>query len=94
VPYMLGRVNEVLQARAWTLDALAAAGIDYHPAAANFILIKTQDAARAVEDFRACGVLVRDRSYLPQLEGYIRVTIGTMEEMRRFVAIAKEVLSG
>jgi len=93
VPYMWGRVNEVLQARAWTLDALGAAGIDYRRAAANFILIKTQDAARAVEDFRARGVLVRDRSYLPQLEGYIRVTIGTMEEMRRFVAIAKEVLS-
>jgi histidinol-phosphate aminotransferase len=67
-------------------------GVNVHDTPANFILIKTQDATQAVEDFKRRGVLVRDRSYLPQLEGCIRVTIGTMEEMRRFVAVAREIL--
>ena len=90
--YMFERVDETLRAKVWTVNVLREAGVEAHDTPANFILIRTEDATRAVEDFRRRGVLVRDRSYLPQLEGYIRVTIGTMEEMRQFVAIAKDVL--
>lgn len=90
--YMQARVADTLNAKSWTVDRLRGMGLEVKDSPANFVLIKTLDAARAVREFKEQGVLVRDRSYLFQLDGYIRVTIGSQEQMEQFVAVAQKVL--
>ncbi len=69
-------------------------GIEYVPSAANFILINTkQDARKVYQDMLKTGVIVRSM-YVYGLSQYIRVTVGTEGENRRFISAIKEVLRG
>ena len=65
-----------------------------YPSAANFIFISHPDrAARALlAGLREKGVLVRwfDR---PRIDNYLRVSIGTDEEMDAFCAAVQELLT-
>ncbi len=50
------------------------------PSEANFILLKARDAGAFLAACRRRGVIVRDRSGDPGLQGYIRVSVGSAEE--------------
>ncbi|HWH33181.1 MAG TPA: histidinol-phosphate transaminase [Egibacteraceae bacterium] len=64
------------------------------PSAANFLLLRTtMDGGALFEALLARGVLVRDFSSRPRLEGCLRVSIGTPEENDRFLAALKESLA-
>lgn len=84
VDHMREAVAEVGRAREWTENHLREEGIPFHTTPANFILIKVGNAPKVVERLQESQILVRDRSYLPQLEGCIRVTIGSREQMETF----------
>ncbi len=66
--------------------------VEVFPSAANFVLIRT-----GVEDLfdrlLAQGVLVRDFSRQPRLEGCVRVTIGTEAENDAFLAALERALA-
>jgi histidinol-phosphate aminotransferase len=51
------------------------------PSAANFLLVQFRDAAAALRDIAAEGLLVRDFS--GQIEGALRLTIGSPEQNER-----------
>ncbi len=78
-------VEEVEQARAWMVNRLQEEGMAFHKTPANFILIKVGDAPAVVNRLQEFQILVRDRSYLPQLDDYIRVTIGSKDQMKQFL---------
>ena len=78
-------VTEVLAARELVLVGLEKLGIPYFESDGNFVLMKIGTRAIEVRDrLRDAGVLVRDRSY--EIAGCVRVTIGTRDQMRRFLA--------
>lgn len=88
--YVRDYVAEVLAARRILQDGLRALGIAFYPTHANFVLFRA--GARAVEvrdKLRQAGVLVRDRSY--EIPGAVRVTVGTREQVERFLAALKEI---
>lgn len=58
------------------------------PSSANFLLIRTPDAAQAWRMLLAGGVLVRRQDAQPGLEGCLRVTIGTPAENDAFLRAA------
>jgi histidinol-phosphate aminotransferase len=60
-------------------------GLEFVPSAANFVLVRVGDGDKVFEALLRRGLIVRAmRSYkLPQ---WIRVSVGTMEQNRRFVA--------
>lgn len=87
LPYVRRRVGQVIEARRWLIENLRRHGVACHDSPANFILIRVPDAPAVVWRLAEKKVLVRDRSSLPQMEGYIRVTIGLPEEMERFFTI-------
>ncbi|MDP1683807.1 histidinol-phosphate transaminase [Hydrogenophaga sp.] len=58
------------------------------PSHANFLLIRTPDAAAAHADLLAQGVLVRRQDSLHGLQGCIRVTVGTADENSAFLRAA------
>ncbi|HUQ93472.1 MAG TPA: histidinol-phosphate transaminase, partial [Bryobacteraceae bacterium] len=82
--YVSDYVAEVLAARAAVYAGFDKLGIRYYSSQANFVLF--QAGARAIEirdKLRAQDVLIRDRSY--EIDGCVRVTIGTREQMQRFL---------
>ncbi|MGH9584537.1 MAG: histidinol-phosphate transaminase [Bryobacteraceae bacterium] len=75
---------EVLAARELLYIGLERLGIPYIQSQANFVLFQAGERAVAIRDeLRNRGVLVRDRSY--ELPGWVRVTVGTRDQIRRFL---------
>lgn len=66
-------------------------GIEVFPSKANFILIRSKDVDLYRELLKR-GILVRDMSHLPLLEGCVRVTVGKPEENDMFLETLDEVL--
>jgi histidinol-phosphate aminotransferase len=66
-------------------------GVEVFDSAANFLLLRT-GVADLFDRLLARGVLVRDFSRVPRLEGCLRVTIGTAEEDDAFLAALRESL--
>ena len=58
---------------------------------ANFVLMQARASApiEVRDRLREKGVLVRDRSY--EIAGCVRVTVGTREQVRRFLEELKEI---
>jgi len=67
-------------------------GVEAFDSAANFLLFRTQ-VADLFDRLLARGVLVRDFSHVPRLEGCLRVTVGTAEEDDVFLAALRESLA-
>jgi histidinol-phosphate aminotransferase len=91
--YIDGYVNEIILARAEFTAALDGMGIRFLPSQANFVL--THIGSHHVEfcrTMRARGVLVRDRSTDPGCDGWVRITIGTRDQMQRAVSSIVESL--
>ncbi len=95
VDAMEERVAQVVSERTRVGDALAALPIDVVPSGANFILFRTRGApGRQVwQGLLDRGVLIRDCSGWPRLDGCLRVTIGTPAENDAFLAALGEVLA-
>jgi histidinol-phosphate aminotransferase len=73
-----------------TVRALAAHGVAVVPSAANFFFADLgADVAPVIEALRAQGVRVGRR--FAALPNHLRVTVGTGDEMRRFLAAFEEV---
>ncbi len=95
VDEMDSRVKQIVDERGRLFDALAALPVDAFPSGANFVLFRPRHAdghevwRRLVE----LGVLVRDCSRWPRLDGCLRVTIGLPAENDRFLDALGTVLS-
>lgn len=61
-------------------------GVVPYPSDSNWVLFSVADAAEAWEHLYGHGILVRDFSAAPMLEGMLRVTIGTPEQNDAFLA--------
>ena len=78
-------VAEVLRARNYLVAELQQSGAVFHCDGGNYLLIWPSSAARKVEQqLRDEGILVRSMAGKPQLEGSLRVSIGTLTQMQRF----------
>lgn len=80
------RIARIVAERERVFTELRAMGVRVYPSDANFLLFRCKDAGAVFEHLATRGVLVRDVSHFPQLEGCLRVTIGTPEENERFLA--------
>jgi histidinol-phosphate aminotransferase len=82
------RRDEVARARAVLADALVEAGAEPLPSAANFVLTRVGvDDAALADALAARGLAVRAGSEIG-LPGYLRITVGPAELMRR---VAREL---
>lgn len=68
-------------------------GIEQFPSAANFILTYMGERAKdIVGGLSRRGILIRDRSNDFGGRGYVRITVGTVEQTRRVLRALQEVL--
>lgn len=83
--YVDAYVAEVLGARDWLVAQLLQAGVRHHSAGGNYLLIWPQGDPRAVEQaLRQAGILVRSMAGKPLIDGSLRVSLGTREQMEQF----------
>ncbi len=57
-----------------------------YPSQANFLLVRFDDAAAAMQRLLDAGIVVRDMRHLPQLGDALRISIGTTEQNARVIA--------
>jgi histidinol-phosphate aminotransferase len=91
---MKARVADVVEERGRVLARLQALPLEVWPSDASFILFRPIDReGKAVwQDLVDRGVLVRDCSSWPRLDGCLRVTIGTTAEDDAFLDALEEIL--
>lgn len=79
-------IRETRRGRDELERGLARLGIRYFPSAGNFVLVYLGERAKEIVAALARGnVLVRDRSSDFGGEGYVRITLGTAAQTRRFL---------
>jgi histidinol-phosphate aminotransferase len=94
-PYVDGYVAEVLRARDWLVQQLRQTGVRHHAEGGNYLLIWPERPAEEVEQrLRDQGILVRSMAGKPLIEGSLRVSIGTSEQMQRFWAAYAAIAAG
>ena len=87
--------NKVIQTRERTVERLKELGFFVHDSSANFIFITHPDKSgeQLQQGLRDRGVLVRWFNK-PRISQYLRVSIGTDEEMEAMCAACEEILKG
>ena len=86
--YKNAYVSEVLSAKAWTVTELERRGERFHTAGGNYMLVwPSGSLAAVVEGLSAAGVLVRSMAGKPLIGESFRLTIGTRDQMARFMAV-------
>jgi len=88
VEYMYSTVRKVKIAKKWTCGRLREMGVHVVDTPANFVLIQTTNYEGLIEYLRERRILVRDRS--KKISDTIRVTIGVMGQMEKFVKAMRD----
>ena len=79
-------VSEILRARKVLTGGLARLGVRTFPSAANFILADLgARGQKIISALRRQSILIRDQSGAFERPGFVRITVGTRAQMRRFL---------
>ena len=84
-PYTDDYVAEVLRARNYLVTEMTQCGAVFHCDGGNYLLLWPRSPVQQVEQqLRDAGILVRSMAGKPQIDGSLRVSIGTMAQMQTF----------
>jgi histidinol-phosphate aminotransferase len=88
--YLHWYADQVATGRDCMSTGLRALGVAFFPSHANFILMKIGPKHKELCDaMRIHGVLLRDRSFDPGCDGYVRITIGIEDHVTRALEALK-----
>ncbi len=95
LPYTEKYIQEISESKKILATRLRELDFEFHITPANFFLIKFSNPKAAIQVLEQNGIFVRDRSTVPQLEGFVRITIGTPTQTERLLqAIANLASQG
>ena len=85
--YFKDKIDAVIATREWTKTQLKELGFDFPDSKSNFIFAKHKsvNAVKIFEELRAKGIYVRHFSTPQRIADYLRISIGTDDEMRRLI---------
>ena len=91
--YYLNNVQTIIRNRQWTTEQLRKLGFAVLDSQANFVFAKSHriDGEDLYRQLKQRGVLVRHFTK-PRIAQYIRITVGTMEQMERLIQTIQEIL--
>lgn len=86
--------EQIINTRQWTTEKMEALGFTVLPSATNFIFTTHEkfDAETLYEKLKAENILIRYFGTKP-IENYVRITIGTKEEMEKFIKAVELLLN-
>ena len=92
--YFEDTCQKIMDTREWTQKELKALGFTFQDSKANFIFAahKTCPAKQIFEALRAKHIYVRYFAK-PRIDNYLRITIGTREEMEQLIRFLREYLA-
>ncbi len=90
------RIAEIKAGVQWLYRELSALpDVDPIPSQANFVIFRTpQEPGALLARLAKEGILIRNMSGYPELQGFVRVNAGRAEENRAFMAALKKALAG
>lgn len=91
--YLKWYVDEVNASKQVMRDWCAARDLDFVTTPANFVMIKFDRAPWVARMLGKEGVYVRDRSHMQQLNGFVRFSVGTVEQTCEVLDRLTRVLS-
>ena len=92
VDYAMSYIKEIMEESKPKIEEFFKENnVKYWPGAANFLLVKPADSQKAIEVLESEGILVRPRKG-PNIEGTVRVSIGTLKDTERFITAFSKVL--
>ena len=90
--YVAARAAEAKRERGFLATELQKLpNLTVYPSQTNFLLFQIADAETFFNALLDQGILVRRQDHLPGLGGCLRVSVGTPEENRAFLAAAKKI---
>lgn len=91
--YFRGNCRTVAETRQWTLEQLRSRGFSATDSMANFVFVShpAVPGGAFYEKLRARGILVRHFN-TPRLTDYLRITVGSMDEMMCLMSAVDEIL--
>ena len=91
--YYQGKCGDIIRTRTWTTVALQELGFRVLPSCTNFVFAKSVKIGgqRLYEELKKRGILVRHFTN-PRICEYNRITIGTPEQMAKFIETVKKIL--
>lgn len=91
--YFRDNINKIIENREYTSKELKNMGFEVLPSKTNFVFARSKniDGERLYKLLKKNGILVRHFNK-KRIEDFIRVTIGTKEQMRAFVSEVKYIL--
>jgi histidinol-phosphate aminotransferase len=92
IPYLNKYVKDVTRNREWLVAELTKLGYVARTTVANFILVQVDNPTAFASHLKNEWIYVRDRSYMPQMEGFVRITVGTKEQAQRIVTACERYL--
>ena len=92
--YYQEKSAEIIQTRTWTAEQLETLGFTVLPSRTNFLFAKTDrmDGGELYTALKQRGILVRHFTN-PKIAQFNRITIGTKQQMERFVEIVQQILA-
>lgn len=86
--------NRIVRTREWVAEELKLLGFEMPESKANFLFMrhKKKGAEEIFEKLKEKGILVRHFNK-PRINNYLRVSIGTDDEMKLFIDALKEIVS-
>ena len=91
--YYLQNAKTIMANRAWTVSELQNLGFTVLNSKANFVFAKSDkiDGEKLYKELKARGVLVRHFTKA-RISPYVRITIGTLQQMETLIEKIKEIL--
>ena len=92
--YYQEKSAEIIKTRTWTAEKLEELGFTVLPSRTNFLFAKTDrmDGGELYTALKQRGILVRHFTN-PKIAQFNRITIGTKQQMERFVEIVQQILA-
>ena len=91
---LLEQAEQIKQDREWLYQQLnAMAGVEVYPSEANFLLLRVALASEVFKALKQHGVLIKNlNGGHPMLTDCLRVTVGTPDENKQFIAALQACL--
>lgn len=93
--YYMEKCEEIIRVREYTAEKLRDSGFEVLPSKTNFLFAKSKDidGEKLYKELKARHILVRHFSN-PKIDQFNRITIGTEEQMKKFLCAVEEILKG
>jgi len=85
--FLKSQIEKINEGREYLAEKLQELGYFVVNGQANFILLRVENPALLIAHLASNRIYVRDRSKYPGLDGFVRITAGSVEQMTRLVEV-------